>query len=254
MCGVVGVWSLYGLGSPTTVEAKLADMAAMLAHRGPDGQGVWTDGVVGLGHARLAVIDLSDSASQPMTDVGGAVHISYNGEIYNYKELRRELIEFGHEFHTASDTEVIIEGYKKWGTGVLERLRGMFALALWDAKVRKFIVARDRLGQKPLYYHQGDGILLIASEIKGLLAWPGVDRTPNLSAINQYLTFQYVPTPNTAFNGIHMLPPATAMIVDAGGQTDMFRYWSLPIQKPPESDPKTVLRKNSGIVWTKPLS
>jgi len=228
MCGVVGVWGREGLGDYATVRRNLARMAAAVAHRGPDGQGVWTDGIVGLGHARLAVIDLSASGAQPMVDASGAVHISYNGEIYNYRELRRELTEFGHKFRTASDTEVIIEGYKKWGMGVLERLRGMFALALWDAKAKKFILARDRLGQKPVYYRQRNGILLVASEIKGLLAWPGVDRIPNMAAINQYLTFQYVPTPNTAFEGIHMLPPATAMTVDADGATEFVRYWTLP--------------------------
>jgi asparagine synthase (glutamine-hydrolysing) len=217
-----------GLGDRTAVEKQLADMAAMIAHRGPDGQGVWTDGAVGLGHARLAVIDLSDSAAQPMADHTGAVHLSYNGEIYNFRELRREMAELGHRFRTASDTEVIIEGYKRWGSGILQRLRGMFALALWDAKTRQFMLARDRLGQKPLYYCWRHGLLLFASEIKALLAWPGMDRTPNMAAINQYLTFQYVPTPHTAFERIHMLAPATAMIVDGNGESEMVRYWSLP--------------------------
>jgi asparagine synthase (glutamine-hydrolysing) len=228
VCGIVGVWSLNGLGVRNVVERRLADMAAAVAHRGPDGQGVWTDGVAGLGHARLAVIDLTEAAAQPMADVDEAVHLSYNGEIYNYRELRRELVGLGHRFRSASDTEVIIEGYKRWGTSILERLRGMFAFALWDSKARRFVLARDRLGQKPLYYCWQAGNLLVASEIKGLFAWPGVDRSPDLAAINRYLTFQYVPTPDTAFEGIQMLPPATALIVDAGGAIETMRYWSLP--------------------------
>jgi len=228
MCGIAGVWSLDGLGARMAVKIKLAEMAAMIAHRGPDDQGVWTDGAVGLGHARLAVIDLSESAAQPMADHTGSVYLSYNGEVYNYRELRGELAELGHQFRTTSDTEVIIEGYKRWGTDVLQHLRGMFALALWDSKTRQLMLARDRLGQKPLYYCWYHGLLLFASEIKALLSWPGIDRTPDMAAINQYLTFQYVPTPHTAFDGIHMLAPATSMIVNGKGESEMVRYWSLP--------------------------
>jgi asparagine synthase (glutamine-hydrolysing) len=247
MCGIVGVLRDDGLGDCATIRRNLAGMAGAVAHRGPDGQGVWTDGVVGLGHARLAVIDLSDLAAQPMADTDGAVHLSYNGEVYNYEELRRELTALGHRFRTASDTEVILEGYKRWDIGVLERLRGMFALALWDTRTRRFILARDRLGQKPLYYTRQHGMLLVASEIKGLLAWPSIERTPKLAAINQYLSFQYVPTPDTAFEGIHMLPPATAMIVESGGATETIRYWSLPhpvaAKKRPIADLEEELRQ-----------
>ena len=228
MCGIVGVWSDHGLGTRKNVEQRLAAMVAMVSHRGPDGRGVWTDGVVGLGHARLAVIDLSDAAAQPMADAHDTVHITHNGEIYNYRELRQELSGLGHRFRTQSDTEVIIEGYKRWGIGVLERLRGMFAFAIWDAKARRLVLARDRVGKKPLYYCRHDGMLLFASEIKALLAWPGVPRVPDLDAIHRYLTFQYVPAPHTAFQGIRKLPPASYMVVEGDGALRLERYWSLP--------------------------
>ena len=130
MCGIAGVWSPGGLGDHARVEHALADMVRTIAHRGPDGQGVWTDGTVGLGHARLAVIDLSDAAAQPMTDADGTVWVTFNGEIYNFRALRAELVGLGHRFRSSSDTEVLIEGYKRWGLGVLGKLRGAFAFAL----------------------------------------------------------------------------------------------------------------------------
>jgi asparagine synthase (glutamine-hydrolysing) len=247
MCGIAGIWSLNGLGDPGAVKRSLADMAGAIAHRGPDGQGVWTDGAVGLAHARLAVIDVSDAGAQPMADTHGNVHLSYNGEIYNFRELREELTRLGHRFCTATDTEVILEGYKCWGTGVLGRLRGMFALALWDSRTRKLLLVRDRLGQKPLYYRERDGALLFASEIKAILAWPGIERAPDMAAIGQYLTFQYVPTPLTAFDGVRMLPPATALIIDVEGKSEMIRYWALPhpetARKRPLADLEEELRQ-----------
>ncbi len=203
-------------------------MVAMVSHRGPDGRGVWTDGVVGLGHARLAVIDLSDAAAQPMADAHDTVHITYNGEFYNFRELRQELSGLGHRFRTQSDTEVIIEGYKRWGIDVLERLLGMFAFAIWDAKARRLVLARDRVGKKPLYYCRHDGMLLFASEIKALLAWPGIPRVSDLDAIHRYLTFQYVPAPHTAFQGIRKFPPASCMVIEGDGASRLERYWSFP--------------------------
>ena len=227
MCGIVGVWSSNELGNRETVERRLAAMAAMVAHRGPDGQGVWTDGLVGLGHARLAVIDLTDAAAQPMADADGAVHVAYNGEIYNYRELRAELVELGHRFRSQSDTEVLVEGYKRWGLDVLQRLRGMFAFALRDTRSGRLVLARDRVGKKPLYYARLGDALLFASEIKAILTWPGMTRSANLAAIHQYLTYQYVPAPLTAFDGIHKLPPASVMVIEADGRRRIETYWSL---------------------------
>ncbi len=203
-------------------------MAAVLRHRGPDGEGVWSDGAVGMAHARLAVIDLSPAAAQPMSDAEGVVHVVHNGEVYNFPALREELMELGHEFKSRSDTEVIVNGYKQWGEGVVARLRGMFAFALWDSRNRRLLLARDRLGQKPLYYGWRDGALLFGSEIKAILAWPGVERTPDLDAIHHYLTFQYVPAPLTAFTGIRRLEPAHYMVIGADGASRAERYWSLP--------------------------
>lgn len=228
MCGIVGVWAPQPLAPPAAIEERLRAMVATLRHRGPDGDGVWTDGTVGLGHARLAVIDLSPAASQPMSDAEGRVRIVYNGEVYNFPELRTELEALGHRFRSRSDTEVVLNGYKEWGEGVLTRLRGMFAFALWDGRHRRLLLARDRVGKKPLYYAWFNGALLFASEIKGILAWPDMPREPDLGAIHHYLTFQYVPTPLTAFAGVARLEPAHYLVVEADGTVRGGRYWSLP--------------------------
>lgn len=228
MCGIVGIWSRDLLSESAATERHLDAMVATIGHRGPDGAGVWTDGTVGLGHARLAVIDLSAAAAQPMADTDDAIHLTYNGEIYNFRQLRNELTSLGHHFNTRSDSEIIIEGYKRWGDDVLTRLRGMFAFALWDARRKRLILARDRTGQKPLYYTWHGQMLIFASEIKAILAWPGVIRGPALEAIHHYLTFQYVPAPMTAFAGIKKLPPAHVMSVDVRGEARIESYWSLP--------------------------
>jgi asparagine synthase (glutamine-hydrolysing) len=239
MCGIVGVWSPHGAGDRQTVERNLAHMAAAVAHRGPDGQGVWADGKIGLGHARLAVIDLTDAAAQPMTDFRGELRIVHNGEIYNYRDLRAELAGLGHRFKSQSDTEVMIEAYRRWGLDMLTRLNGMFAFALWDPAAGRLVLARDRVGQKPLYYAQIGDKLLFGSEIKAILAWPGVARAPNFEAIHQYLTYQYVPAPLTAFGGIRKLPPASFMTIDANGRREIQTYWSL---SRPRREPRRLAR------------
>jgi asparagine synthase (glutamine-hydrolysing) len=228
MCGIVGIWSPQGIGEREMSRRNLAGMAATIAHRGPDGQGVWVDDNIGLAHARLAVIDLSDAAAQPMADFQNELHIVYNGEIYNYRELREELIGLGHRFKSQSDTEVLLEGYRRWGMDVLSRLNGMFAFALWDSRAGELVLARDRVGKKPLYYAQIGDKFLFASEIKAILMWPGVERTPDYDAVHQYLTYQYVPAPSTAFRGIRKLPPASYMIINAKGRPNTQTYWSLP--------------------------
>jgi asparagine synthase (glutamine-hydrolysing) len=223
-----------GQGAVTFDPARrLKEMIGTLRHRGPDDEGVWSDGICGLAHARLSIIDLSPAGHQPMRDANGRIWISYNGEIYNFQELRRELEAKGYVFRSRSDTEVIIYGYAAWGDQVFSRLRGMFAIALWDRATRRLVLARDRVGKKPLYYARVGDALLFGSEIKSILAWPGVDRTPDLAAIDQYLSLQYVPAPRTAFRSVRKLPNAHHMVVEPdrnGGWhcAAPVQYWRLP--------------------------
>ncbi len=209
-------------------------MATAVAHRGPDDRGVWHDELAGLAAARLAVVDLTPAGHQPMHDVRRQVTIAFNGEVYNFRDLRRQLEEAGHRFRTRSDTEVILTGYAAWGDTVVDRLRGMFAFAIWDGQRRRMLLARDRLGQKPLYYTWHDGMLLFGSEIKAMLAWPGIARRPDYGAIHQYLALRYVPGPRTAFAGVSRLPPAHLLTVGPDGPGRPRRYWARPS---PSADP-----------------
>ena len=232
MCGITGFLLNETRTDRDALSRTLGKMTAVLHHRGPDDRGAWTDGLCGLGHARLSIIDLSPTGRQPMNDSEGRVHVVFNGEIYNFRELRDQLERRGHSFRSRSDTEVIIEGYRAWGIEVVRRLRGMFAIALWDAKERRLFLIRDRVGKKPLVYCRRNGTVLFGSEFKALLCWPGVPRRPNMHAIHDYLTFQYVPAPHSAFEGIERVPPAHYLEVQPGGAVRLHRYWSLP---PPES-------------------
>ena len=236
MCGLAGVWSPEPLGDADAIASRLRGMIATLRHRGPDGDRVWSDGRVGLAHARLAVIDLSQAAAQPISDADGAVHVVNNGEIYNFQALRQELTGLGHRFLSDGDTEVIVHGYKQWGDRVIGRLRGMFAFVLWDSRRRRLLLVRDRLGQKPLHYAWAGGKLLFGSEIKAILAWPGMAREADLEAIHHYLAFRAVPAPHTAFKGIRHLEPAHYLAVEADGSHRMERYWSMP--EPSEARPR----------------
>ncbi len=233
MCGIAG----FVLAQPSLpqaeIETRLWAMTGTIKHRGPDDQAVWTDGHAGLAQARLAVIDLSAAANQPLSSQDGSVWLTYNGEVYNFAEIRRDLESLGYLFRSRGDAEVIANGWHAWGPRVLERMRGMFALALWDRRSRRLILARDRLGKKPLYYAPAGSAFLFGSEIKALLAWPNLARRPNLAAIDQYLTLQYVPSPDTAFAGIHRLPPAHYLVISADGEggwrdPELVRYWELP--------------------------
>jgi asparagine synthase (glutamine-hydrolysing) len=219
MCGITG-------GVPGIDARVLQRMTAALAHRGPDGEGFFhasTPDGASLGHRRLAVIDLP-GGRQPMTSADGRWTIVFNGEIYNFRELRRELESCGVVLRTKSDTEALVESWARWGVDALERLRGMFAFALWDARERALWLVRDRLGVKPLYYAQVRGGLLFGSEIKALLAHPDVPRTLRPSAIDDYLTYLYVPAPQTIFEGIEELPPAHWLRF-ANGKAEVRRYW-----------------------------
>jgi len=201
-------------------------MLAHLQHRGPDDNGTW-EGPEGLllGQQRLAIIDLSKDGHQPMATEGERSVITFNGEIYNFLELRRDLQQLGHQFRSSSDTEVILRGYEQWGEDILQRLVGMFAFALWDAKKCELFLARDRAGEKPLYYAQSGERFAFASELPALALVPWVDTQISPLALSLYLNYQYIPAPHSIYRGIQKLPPAHAMRVRAGGQTEIWRYW-----------------------------
>ena len=233
MCGIAGVLLPQATLPRAELEARLWAMTQSVRHRGPDDQDIWTDGLAGLVQARLAIIDLSSAANQPIASQDGSVWLTFNGEIYNFAEIRADLEKLGYVFRSRGDAEVIANGWHAWGPRVFGRLRGMFALALWDRRSRRLILARDRLGKKPLYYAPTPGGLLFGSEIKALLTWPGLARTPNLTAIDHYLSLQYVPAPETAFTGIFRVPAAHYLAVSPDPQgrwrdMELVRYWRLP--------------------------
>jgi asparagine synthase (glutamine-hydrolysing) len=215
MCGIAGI---FHPDVPKPVDpARVQAMTEMLAHRGPDGSGLWTAPGIGLGHRRLSIIDLSDAANQPMLSPDGALALSYNGEIYNFREVRAELEAKGHAFRTESDTEVILAAWLQWGPDCLSRLNGMFAFALYDAREDSLFLARDRLGVKPLFYAElSDGALIFASELKGLLAHPLLRRTPSAQAIEDYLAFGYVPDDAAVVEGVRKLPAGHYLLVRRG--------------------------------------
>ena len=227
MCGLVGIAS----HTPQTLRAWLAIGRDAMTHRGPDDKGEWwsADGRVGLAHRRLSIIDLSPAGHQPMHDASGALSIVFNGEIYNFSELREQLIALGHGFRSHSDTEVILAAYRTWGTDCLKSLNGMFAFALFDARQQSIFLARDRSGEKPMFYHQANGVLRFASELKALLADPLLPRRIDPEALDCYLAMGYVPGERCMLQGFNKLPPAHALLFDLQtGQAKVWRYWQLP--------------------------
>ena len=229
MCGIAGVVSITPFANAIGIEQTLHRMARLIAHRGPDGSDIWHDNHAGLAHTRLAIIDLSEAGRQPMHDVQGHYVLTYNGEIYNYRELREELQAAGHHFRTETDTEVVLNGYRQGGEAVVDRLRGMFAFALWDEREKRLFMARDRVGQKPLFFARLGDVFLFGSEIKSILTWPDFPRRANTEALHQYLTYQYVMPPISAFEGVEELPPAHTLTVMPDGQFRTRRYWQLPV-------------------------
>lgn len=203
-------------------------MCETLVHRGPDAEGIHVGPGIGLGQRRLSIIDLSDTANPPLANEDETLWIVFNGEIYNYRELRQELLARGRRFRTATDTEVLLQLFEEEGEGCLTRLRGMFAFAIWDTRSQTLFAARDRLGEKPFVYARTARAFLFGSEIKAITADPEVHSAPNFRAIDQYLTWQYVPSPQTAFDGIFKLPPAHFLRCDHRGKVDIHRYWSPP--------------------------
>jgi asparagine synthase (glutamine-hydrolysing) len=236
VCGVVGILTTR----PGAVSApRLVKMRDAMVHRGPDGCGLWHDAErrVGLAHRRLSIIDLSEAGRQPMGSPDGNVWLTFNGEIYNHLELRRELEARGHRFLSRSDTEAILLGYLEWGDGVVERLEGMFAFAVWDARRGEALLVRDRIGVKPLYFCETAGEFLFASEIKALLADPHVPREVEPIAAWHYLTFFVPPAPLTMFRGIYKLPAGHLLRVRPGQGPRLERWWD-PVAAPPtDMDP-----------------
>jgi len=227
MCGIVGIASRSAIVN----REFLGTMRDTLHHRGPDDAGMWwsQDGQVGLAHRRLAIIDLSPGGHQPMADASGQFLLTFNGEIYNYQDLRRELEALGHQFRSSSDSEVILEAYRAWGLNCLTRLNGMFAFCLYDTNARQMFLARDRAGEKPLYYRHTSGKFVFASELKALMADPGLSRELDLDALNYYLTYGYVPGQMCMLKGVHKLPQGHAMIYDLEkNDLRIWSYWHLP--------------------------
>jgi len=222
MCGIAGIYDLDGAAVNT---APLSRMVETIRHRGPDASGVWTDGPVGLGHARLSIIDLVGGA-QPMSNPAGTLHISFNGEIFNYRELREDLIARGHRFATRSDTEVILHLYEERGEACVEEFNGQWAFAIWDARRKKLFLSRDRMGIRPLYYTRVGGSFLFASEIKALFAHPDTSRRIDLKALDEIFTFWCNIAPRTPFEGVEELPPGHSMLV-ANGRVESWPYWRL---------------------------
>ena len=228
MCGICGKLN-YDRERPVASDL-LQRMMDVIVHRGPDGEGQYVHGPVGLGHRRLAIIDL-DTGAQPMCNEDKTVWIVYNGEIYNFKELRQELLQKGHQFSSASDTEVIIHAYEEYGVDCLSRLRGMFAFALWDEKEETLFLARDRVGIKPLYYCDTGGALLFGSEMKSLLVDRDIKREVNPQAIDQFLTYHYLPGKKTLFQDIKKLAPGHYLVVK-DGRVSCKEYWDLRFDDP----------------------
>ena len=228
MCGICG--KVYHAVDKKVDKALIKKMSSVLTHRGPDDEGVYIKDNVGLAHKRLSIIDLTSAGHQPMSNEDGSIWIVFNGEIYNFLDLRDELIKKGHCFTSKTDTETIIHLYEEKGVECVHDLRGMFAFAIWDENKKRLLIARDRAGKKPLVYcHNNEG-LLFASEIKSLLMDPSIKKDVDYNALHHFLTYQYTPSPLTSFAGIKKLPPAHILIYERGNIV-LKRYWNLSYQK-----------------------
>ncbi|MCI0432384.1 MAG: asparagine synthase (glutamine-hydrolyzing) [Gemmatimonadetes bacterium] len=226
MCGIAGCASLDARRPP--VAEGVRRMLPCIAHRGPDDEGIHADTGIVLGHRRLSIIDV-EGGHQPLSGTRDSTIVVCNGEVYNYRELRAQLEARGHRFRTVSDTEVAAHAYDAWDTAFLERLDGMFAIALWDGARRRLILARDRMGEKPLYWTVADGLLVFGSELSALLAHPSVEATLDSAALSAYLGLEYVPAPQTMLAGVHKLEPGTLVVLE-DGEIETRRYWTLDAQ------------------------
>ncbi len=236
MCGIAGFIDMQR--SHTSAKQLIDHMCEIIRHRGPDDQGVWIENGIALGMRRLAIIDVA-SGQQPIFNEDQSILIVFNGEIYNYQELQKELLERGHHFRTNSDTEVIVHAYEEYGDDCVKHLRGMFAFAIWDRKRQRLLAARDRFGKKPFNYYWDGQRLIFGSEIKSLLV-AGIPREINYSALDEYLVFGYVPAPETLFKNILKLPAAHSLIYE-NGHLRTHRYWDLSFQPTCRDDEATAV-------------
>src|ERR1039457_1104100 len=226
MCGIAGI---FEFGEKAHVDSGvLRRMCDVIAHRGPDDDGFFTQGRIGLGMRRLSIVDLS-TGHQPISDEDGSITVVFNGEIYNHRSLREELITRGHRYRTQSDTETIVHLYEEYGKDCVQHLRGMFAFAIWDEKRKSLFVARDRLGIKPLYYRLTPQNLIFGSEIKVLLAYPGVRPEFNRGVLPEFLTFGYLSGDETFYNGVRKLMPGHSFEIGERGDPRVEQYWELAL-------------------------
>src|SRR5437868_14973066 len=238
MCGICGQFN-FARTEPVEPET-IRRMTGTIVHRGPDDEGYFISGPIGLGFRRLSIIDLA-GGHQPMSDAEETVWIIFNGEIYNFKELRAELEQRGHHFRTRSDTEVIVHGYIEWGTKVLNHLNGMFGVAIWDVKKQRLIVARDAMGIKLIYYRIANGQLTFGSEIRAILTEGSSKPTIDPVALNLFLRFRYTPSPLTIFDGVRKLAPGTMLTVENGQcqEKRWYNYTPTPFSSPKEDEEAT---------------
>jgi len=238
MCGIAGIFNIEGESVEPAVLRKMTDA---IAHRGPDGEGQWIDGNVGLGHRRLAIIDLSPAGHQPMVSAEQRFVLSYNGEIYNFKELRSELEALGHHFRSRTDSEVVLNAWAEWGEDCVTRFNGMFAFAIWDKREQSLYLVRDRYGIKPLYYACWGQTFLFGSEQKAILSHPVAQRVLDKKALLEYFTFQNIFTDRTLLQGVKLLPPASVARItrDSSGAPKISRYWDYRFREPDHpADPR----------------
>ncbi len=228
MCGIAGIFA-YSDNAPPVDSAAILGMRDAMQARGPDGAGLWVapGERVALAHRRLSIIDLSEAGAQPMATADGSLRVVFNGEIYNYRELRRELEGQGHRFQSNSDTEVLLHLYRQHGPNLVDRLRGMYAFALWDEAAKRCLLARDPFGVKPLYYGDAGGTLRFASQVKALLAAGGPDPGAEPAGHVGFFLWGWVPEPYTLYRGLRALEPGALLVVEAGGQLKVSRFCHL---------------------------
>ncbi len=239
ICGIMNIGDVHNVISRSLIE----QMTNTMVHRGPNDHGIWTNETIAFGHRRLSVIDLSRDGRQPMGNEDGQIQITYNGEVYNFQELKEKynLVERGHQFRSRTDTEVLVHLYEELGLEMLAELNGMFAFAIWDGPKKLLHLVRDPYGVKPLFYHRDDRFFRFASEIKAILADHRVPKKASIQALHDYLTFDYVPGQQTSFEGIYEVPPAHCMTIDAEGRTNLRRYWGLSYQVDESIDEKSAV-------------
>ena len=236
MCGVAGFINFNAEPASPVLLKKMTDA---IEHRGPDGEGQWIEGPVGIGHRRLSIIDLSPAGHQPMQTANGRFILSYNGEVYNFKEIRIELESAGVQFRSETDSEVVLQALANWGPSALNRFNGMFGLALWDTKEKTLLLARDRYGIKPMYFAQQGNRFWFASEHKAIVSDSSFRRDLNLAALLEYMTFQNIFTDQTLLNDISLLPPGHYMTFSLSTKTiQRHQYWDFHFEEPRKPAPK----------------